>query len=309
VSINLYGKVNINGTEYPCTDTGTFQDTVSHELGHVLGLNNVSASCSGYIMGPRVHQGNGSFADRQVNQQECDKVAETNVTPSESSDPCASPLLAFEASGFSAVAAPILIPCDEGGGEGGGPGGSGDPSVTNSGSPILVDLDRSGFKLTTLSSGVRFDLDGDGWPERISWTRPDSGDAWLALDRNGNGLIDRGSELFGNYTEQPATDNPHGYLALAVFDAPAAGGNGDGVISIRDEIYTSLRLWLDRNHDGVSQPSELLALSDVGVEWLGLHYIESGRQDRHGNEFQYTSLVGLAGHRTQSSDVFLLRAP
>ncbi|WP_295081769.1 calcium-binding protein [Ruminococcus sp.] len=125
--------------------------------------------------------------------------------------------------------------------------------------PLIFDLDDDGFNITDKSNGAYFDKDNNGYKERIDWTNTD---AFLALDRNGNGKIDNGTELFGDttYIEGSEEYAENGFAALQQYDE-----NGDGIIDSRDSVYDDLRLWVDANGDGVSEESELSTLAEHGI--------------------------------------------
>ena len=157
--------------------------------------------------------------------------------------------------------------------------------------PLLISTEGDKVKLTSAEHGVQFDLNADGIAERIAWTRRDADDAWLAMDRNGNGVIDDGSELFGTATpafgDRAEPTTAHGFAALQFLENPSYGASrADGVIDAADSAYSRLLLWIDRNHNGFSEDDELQRVPESNLIALFTEHRESRKRDRHGNEFR-----------------------
>lgn len=179
-------------------------------------------------------------------------------------------------------------------------------------SPIIIDVRGNGYNLTGAQGGVNFDLNNDGVAEHLSWTAANSDDAFLALDRDANGTIDNGAEVFGNFSPQPRSDSPNGFASLAEYDKAINGGNNDGAIDSHDAVFASLRLWQDINHNGLSEASELHTVAESQVVSFSLHYAETPFRDRYGNRFRYVAPLTLEsgnhGLRGRFAwDVFLIK--
>jgi hypothetical protein len=143
--------------------------------------------------------------------------------------------------------------------------------------PIVLDLDGDGLETVGLAANIHFDHDGDGVLTRTGWVGGD--DALLVLDRNADGLIGSGAELFGDFTPLPnGALAPDGYAALAVLDA-----NRDGVLDARDPAFADLKLWRDVSQDGVSQPGEFMTLAEAGIVSLDLAHTAHNQRLANGN--------------------------
>lgn len=156
--------------------------------------------------------------------------------------------------------------------------------------PILVDLGLDGFHLSGPDPSVSFDIDADGSQDQIAWTRADGNDAFLCLDRNLNGVIDNGQELFG-YATPLLSGAPAvvGYRALAELDLDNNGGNADGRIDAADAMFAELCVWLDTDRDGYSDPAEISPLHSSNVVAMEYDYSTTRLRDRYGNLFRYTA--------------------
>jgi len=139
--------------------------------------------------------------------------------------------------------------------------------------PLALDLDGDGIETVSANAGITFDFNGDGIKTGTGWLSSDDG--FLVLDRNGNGTIDNGSELFGidtvKFDGTLATD---GFDALRDLDS-----NGDGIFDAQDKLFDKVRVWQDKNQDGISQADELKTLKEHGISAINLDSTASSTID------------------------------
>jgi len=169
------------------------------------------------------------------------------------------------------------------------------------GSPIVIDLNNDGINTLSLDYTRNFDLDNNGFAEATGWIQKD--DALLAYDRNGNGKIDNGSELFGNHTLSDnyyshTSGNTNGFSALKEFDT-----NNDGIIDKNDKDFDKLLLWQDKNSNAITDEGELIKLSDK-VRSIDLNYKQISTSN-NGNSIRQTSTATLNdGTKVKADDVW-----
>lgn len=179
------------------------------------------------------------------------------------------------------------------------------PGAPGCNSPILLDLAQDKYVLTSFEDGVRFDLRNEGVRKQTAWTRANAENAFLAMDRDGNGQIDNGAELFGNYTPLRS-----GKLAQNGFEAlDELDDNRDGVVDAADSAWTALLLWTDRNHDGQSSADELRPIAISAVTAMETDYAMVGKKDQWGNLYRFKSRFQLRERDHTYYDVFLRSAP
>lgn len=129
--------------------------------------------------------------------------------------------------------------------------------------PLVLDIAGDGLNLTKAGEGGFFDINADGKVDNTAWVQGD--DAMLVYDKNGNGIIDNGKELFGDQN-----GSKDGFAELAKYDA-----NKDGKISFLDPIYKALKLYQDINADGKIEKNELKSLDEMGIKSLSLNFVKN----------------------------------
>lgn len=168
-----------------------------------------------------------------------------------------------------------------------------DPSVIQQSDPIIFDLDGDGFEMTGFADGANFDILGNGNKVRTAFVT--GGDAFLAIDRNGDGQINSGRELFG---DQNGAAN--GYEELRKMDS-----NGDGVINRFDKDFDKLVLFRD-NGNGITEEGELISLADSGIAEIQLGYRNVNQGAAGGNRLaQIASFRRTNGSYGRTADAIL----
>ena len=167
-------------------------------------------------------------------------------------------------------------------------------------SPIVLDLDKDGVETTTLTNGAYFDHDGNGFAEQTAWAGADDG--LLVMDRNNDGIINDGKELFGSETLlNNGTKASNGFLALKELDR-----NNDNKIDSADTAYNQLRIWQDIDGDGYSTSEELKSLSELGIASINTAYTNSTTVDANGNEHrQIGSFTWNTGTTNAAEDIWV----
>jgi len=168
--------------------------------------------------------------------------------------------------------------------------------------PLVFDLGGDGITTVSLEeSNAFFDLDNNGFAEKTSWVGAKEG--LLAYDKNGDGIINGGNELFGDRTlmKDGKTLASSGFAALAEYD-----DNKDGKIDSNDVIYALLRIWQDSDGDGIASAGELRRLVDLGIVSIGLSYSNTGVTDSANNIQVRTGTFTLTDGSSRAVGEYLL---
>jgi hypothetical protein len=233
-----------------------FAQIMIHEMGHAVGFADVGGNCQGKtVMYGSINPGQGPYVTSLTDTDKCAMTynRQGDPDPNYGTDPGWQP-----ADGWWC------------------------PTCSD---PLVLDLNGDGVNTTGSDDPVWFDLAGIGKRIHTTWTNARTEEAFLWVNLTGkHNRVEDGTELFGIGTTLPdGSKAKDGFEALAMYDRPDMGGNGDGVIDAQDWVFTRLRLWIDRNHDGVCDPTEVETLAQNGVEAILLTSIRSNVADAQGN--------------------------
>jgi len=310
----VIASFNINSQ---VTDTTALKHTVSHEIGHTFGLD----ECENCTAGSSAMNGYANMSDTTSGRDGpscCDGERAMNNKGYNYVPPpsCAGPpsgCIEYDWEQCLCTQWDPWADCSE---EnpctcGGTCMPNGTCTYTYECSPIIIAVgEGSSYQLTSPSGGVLFDMNGDGIPEKLSWTQRGDPVGFLVRDRNRNGIIDDGTELFGNHSILPSGESvANGFVALRFFDGAENGGNGDGKIDPADAVWAELKLWVDWNHDGVSQTEELFRMEDFQVWSISLEFSTIERTDAFGNHFRLKAACQIGPKIRQAYDVFFSSKP
>lgn len=164
--------------------------------------------------------------------------------------------------------------------------------------PLAIDLNGNGIQTLPSNLEIAFDFYGNNAPIQTGWIHSDDG--LLVWDKNNDGVINNGNELFGDNSllldNSKAED---GFSALSILDS-----NTNGLIDTYDAPWSELKIWQDKNSDGISQKNELFTLNDMGINSIELNTSQINYYDKNGNFHKLGSSVNWSnGNKTQITDV------
>lgn len=256
---NPNGTLALNPDYLNRNNTPLLGTVGDHEFGHALGFDHVTNSgCQGStVMYPEIDKYSGPFFG--PSQTECDRQAERTTFPPHTGS-----------GGIDGPGGCYELDCT-------------DPSPWNP-DPLVLDLNNDGINTSGTDDLVWFDLDGNGAKDHITWTNAKTVEGFLWINLTGKNRVDNGSELLGIGTVLPdgkrAAD---GFQALGIYDQPAQRGNGDGAIDAEDGVWNQLRVWVDANHNGICEASEVWPLHKFGIQGISLAAVPSTYVDQNGN--------------------------
>ncbi|OOF55208.1 hypothetical protein BKK56_07150 [Rodentibacter genomosp. 2] len=157
---------------------------------------------------------------------------------------------------------------------------------------MIIDLDHNGIQTLSDSRGVTFDFRGDGNKIQTGWVAPNDG--LLVWDKNNDGIINSGEELFGENPKDPSIND--GFEALSLLDS-----NKDLIFDKNDVMWSKLEIWKDANSDGITQIGELFSLDSIGIVSIELNAKSSEHIDSNGNLHKLISKVNW--QNSQQTDI------